>query len=405
MDKLFDELHNYRLACYIGMTVYPLTGFFYFDYYYPNNFDGLIPRLPMVIMCGLILWVTYKIKNLKIIRFLIMVAGASITYQIFYFSQLSNYHPLYLTCTVQTPFIVLIVFYNIIDALIFFFLAFLGGILIMKGYPLDRPIFFSQLFAYLVAYYVFLSNRKKVEQKLSNNFEEINKQKSEIEIKNKNLGYIGDLAAQVAHDIRSPVLALKTVAEHSKSLESDSKQLIKKAATRINDIADYLISEYKTSIASDLTQKFSVERPSCLSELIKEIIEEKKYLQKIKFNFDLPNEKISVPENLNLIEFKRILSNIINNASEAMNKDEKIVVVILSRTPTSIQIEIKDNGIGIPQEVISGIFEKGVSYNKDNGTGLGLYHAKKYLESINGSISISSELGKGTNIIIELETK
>jgi len=214
---------------------------------------------------------------------------------------------------------------------------------------------------------------------------------------------IGDLAAQVAHDIRSPVTVLKVVSETLKDIDPKKKQLIEKAATRINGIADNLVSEYRAQLTTDLALK-SVQRPASVNEVIQEIVDEKKIILKnnaqIFFN---SAEPINFPDYLNIIEFKRVLSNLINNSIEAFDKAENKITISLFKNEQFVYVTIKDNGRGIPSEVLSQLFQKGVSFSKKQGTGLGLAHAKNYLESIKGSVEIESEFGVGTEIEIKLK--
>jgi hypothetical protein len=60
---------------------------------------------------------------------------------------------------------------------------------------------------------------------------------------------------------------------------------------------------------------------------------------------------------------------------------------------------------GIPKDKLNIVFERGASFGKKNGTGLGLYHAKRTIEKYNGTIELESKLGIGTNILITLPQK
>jgi len=227
---------------------------------------------------------------------------------------------------------------------------------------------------------------------------------TQIESKNKSLLSIGELAAQVAHDIRSPVAALMAMSETLEGFDPKKKQLIEKAATRINNIADYLVSEYRTNLTSDLMAK-STSRAVYLNEVIQEIVDEKKLMTKNSYQIHVSApEMINVPDQLNLIEFKRILSNLLNNSIEAFDKPINKIIVSLTRNNNLMKIKIEDNGKGMPQDILNKLFEKGVSYNKKSGTGLGLAHAKSYLESVHGKITLSSELGQGTVVEIQIAT-
>jgi len=69
----------------------------------------------------------------------------------------------------------------------------------------------------------------------------------------------------------------------------------------------------------------------------------------------------------------------------------------------AVRIIVKDEGVGIPPELLPKVFERGVSGKKD-GTGLGLAFCREIARRHNGDISIQSEYGKGTTVTVTLPT-
>jgi hypothetical protein len=78
------------------------------------------------------------------------------------------------------------------------------------------------------------------------------------------------------------------------------------------------------------------------------------------------------------------------------------VVVSLSQNDHSAIITVKDNGKGIPADVIGKLGCLGVTYGKQNGHGLGLFHAKATLENWGGRLEIQSEVGRGTVVLMHI---
>ncbi len=100
------------------------------------------------------------------------------------------------------------------------------------------------------------------------------------------------------------------------------------------------------------------------------------------------------------------LDNILDNALD-YSRSETSVELDLSTTNDKVRFTIKDGGIGIPDTAKTQLFTK--FYRGDNakrvrtsGTGLGLYIAKHIIEDQNGTISVSSEEGKGSTFTIEM---
>ena len=98
----------------------------------------------------------------------------------------------------------------------------------------------------------------------------------------------------------------------------------------------------------------------------------------------------------------RIFNNILKNATQAIpeGKDGRITVR-LGDENGYLKVDIEDNGIGIPEDQREKIFKPNFT-TKSGGMGLGLAMVKNMVISINGSISYSSEYGKGTTFTVRL---
>jgi signal transduction histidine kinase len=185
---------------------------------------------------------------------------------------------------------------------------------------------------------------------------------------------------QMAHDIRSPLFALQTILEAPGEFNDKKRNLLLRAATRLQEIADSILVENKNSI-----------QETCLETLIQEILEEKKLSHK-NAAFELKTEENKTYfKKINPTEMKRIISNLINNSIEAYAGKSAKIEVSLAQFGERVQIKVKDNGKKIPPIFLAKIFERGVSIGKKQGSGMGLAHAKEYIESIGGLINISSD--------------
>jgi two-component system phosphate regulon sensor histidine kinase PhoR len=81
------------------------------------------------------------------------------------------------------------------------------------------------------------------------------------------------------------------------------------------------------------------------------------------------------------------------------------IIIRLYQNTTAIHIEIEDNGIGIPENELGHIFEKFYRINHKEsitGTGLGLTVVKEIIEAHDGTIEVTSKVGKGSNFSIIL---
>ena len=105
-------------------------------------------------------------------------------------------------------------------------------------------------------------------------------------------------------------------------------------------------------------------------------------------------------------KLEQVIINILSNAIK-YTPDGGNIKVISGSLYSEVFIKIIDDGIGIPKENLSRIFERFYRVDKarsreTGGTGLGLAIAKQIMENMGGAITINSEYGKGTEVIISI---
>ena len=216
---------------------------------------------------------------------------------------------------------------------------------------------------------------------------------------------IGKLASQVAHDVRSPLAALSVVEKDLNQLPEGARILVRSAISRIQDIAHSLISsKHQRNLSARIESKLVVE-PCLLASIIESITSEKRieYRSRIGLQIisELERETYGSFAEIEVVAMRSILSNLINNAVEAIENDGKVRVCLL-RIEGKICIVVSDTGKGIPANILPSLGTRGTSYGKELGLGLGLAHAKECCARWNGSLEISSIQGSGTLVTISL---
>jgi signal transduction histidine kinase len=224
---------------------------------------------------------------------------------------------------------------------------------------------------------------------------------------------LGALAAQVAHDIRSPLAALNLVERDLSVLPEESRILIRSAVGRIRDIANHLLA--KNRIESS-TRTGSERRSATVNQdaeiasseifgLIEGILSEKRIQYRsnvrIKIEGRLSDKAYDIFSVVDPSGLKRVISNLVDNSVEAIIGDGRILVTLLA-DQSNVEIKVCDNGKGIPPAILSRLTNRGETYGKTGGSGLGLYHARTSCESWAGTLKISSELKLGTEVTITL---
>jgi len=216
---------------------------------------------------------------------------------------------------------------------------------------------------------------------------------------------------QVAHDIRSPLAALEMILSDLYKLPEDKRVILRSAVTRIKDIANDLVQRHDgVSLNSELDKQKDLDEetaPHLIPALLETLMSEKRLQFRSKIGIEIilkmDSSAYGLFANINAREFGRVISNLINNGIEALGDDNQgRVEVVLYGDQSNIYIDIRDNGEGIPREVIPNLMRRGETRGKEGGLGLGLFHAKHNIEKWHGSISIDSSVGVGTTLKISI---
>ena len=94
------------------------------------------------------------------------------------------------------------------------------------------------------------------------------------------------------------------------------------------------------------------------------------------------------------------MSNLLENARAAIEGDGSVVIEAVS-VPTAVEIRVRDDGTGIPVDLMGRIFEPQFS-TRSTGTGLGLAIVRKLVESWDGTVTAEADRGEGTVIRLQL---
>lgn len=208
------------------------------------------------------------------------------------------------------------------------------------------------------------------------------------------------MATQVAHDIKSPMVVLNNYFKEIIKVDDTKTEVIDSSLNRINEIANNLITQYK-----NINNRQQLDNNYIGKEFIYEILESIVAEKKLQFTnksvvINLISDKSLALfcTSFNAQNFKRVISNLINNAVESIEADGS-VIVSLKKEYNSLILEIKDSGCGIPDAILNKIESFG-TFGKKEGSGLGLSHAFKNIEKWGASYKIVSKVNYGTSFSI-----
>ena len=208
----------------------------------------------------------------------------------------------------------------------------------------------------------------------------------------------GDVAQRIAHEIKNPLTPIQLSAERLKRKYSP---MVGAEEDNLSQYCDVIIRQ--TNDLRRIVDEFSkfarmpepIKRSVNITKLLKEVI--------LLFEISSPAIKIKLKNphgdiNVNVDEtmINQAFTNLIKNAGEAIeskaklnstNKFDPEIRIFIKKNVNNLEIIIEDNGIGLPTQERSRLFEPYVT-NRENGTGLGLSIVKKIIEEHNGSLEL-----------------
>ncbi|MDF2159051.1 ATP-binding protein [Algoriphagus sp. CAU 1675] len=227
----------------------------------------------------------------------------------------------------------------------------------------------------------------------------------EIETLQKNAEFRREFIADISHELKTPIFAAQGYVHTLLDGAIEDKQVrmkfLKRAAKSLDSL-DVLVQDILTLNQMESGVIKFVFSDFDLKELILEVIEElehkaSKRQVSIDFKFEADKNYITHADRGKIY---RVCQNLIFNAVK-YNHEGGEVKISMKTQKNSIQIDIKDDGQGIPPEDLKRIFERFYRVEKsrskkEGGTGLGLAIVKHILEGHKSKISVSSTVGKGS---------
>jgi signal transduction histidine kinase len=200
-----------------------------------------------------------------------------------------------------------------------------------------------------------------------------------------------------AHQIKTPIAAMRLILQSEESEQNSELSMeLFKIEQYVELVLQYLRVE---SMSSDLLlKKYS------LDDIVKQAV--RKYARmfirkKIKLNFEKLGCEVLTDEKWFVFVIEQLLSNALKYTKEG-------TIAIYMDSSTEKTLVIEDTGMGIKEEDLTRIFERGFTgYNgrwDKKSTGLGLYLCRQILSKLSHSITIESEVDKGTKVRINLAT-
>ncbi len=293
----------------------------------------------------------------------------------------------------------------------------LRGLLILMGMSVSLFIFSGlsfwpfgfwvqighPLLAIFICYYFLIPYRLIIENRRSWEYYEKHKLLSEVEKLKTN--FIG----MMSHDLKTPLARIQGMTD---IISNDSHQLStgqKEAIHSIRSSSEDLLKFINTILNYAKIESQGVQlhlQSKDINDLLKSCLEKHEYFAKSKSIQVIAELEPLFPIKVDPELLKQVFSNLIENAIKYSFPGGKVLVTS-EEVNGMIIIQVADQGMGISKEDLPNVFSK--FYRSSNaksspikGSGLGLYLAKYFVELHKATISVESEVGKGSTFTVEL---
>jgi len=212
-----------------------------------------------------------------------------------------------------------------------------------------------------------------------------------------------EMAKQVAHEIKNPLTPMKLSLQYlQRAIQSegvDPKPMIERVSATLIEQIDNL-----SNIANEFSNFAKMPKSNNEKVILNELVEAVHDLFRKRDDMDItlsePINELYVFADRN--QLVRILNNLVKNAIQAIPTDRrgKINIALYQRDQNAV-VEVKDNGIGIPDHMKNKVFTPNFT-TKSSGTGLGLAISANIIEGFNGKIYFDTDVNEGTRFYVEI---
>lgn len=227
-------------------------------------------------------------------------------------------------------------------------------------------------------------------------------------IQSEKLAGIGTLAAGIAHEVSSPLFGIMGLAEAI--LDEQDPTLVKEYAT---DIVEYCtgirdivveLSDYSRAGSSDYRTAVSMGQ---VARDALRLVERSSSVEGVEFDVRADDD-VRVFARVN--EVQQVFVNLIKNAADAVRDRHGSsggrVEVRVGREGDQVWAEVRDNGVGIPQDKLGIVFDPFYTTKPPGkGTGLGLNVVWRIVTKYRGTVNVESQVGRGTTIRFKFPTQ
>jgi signal transduction histidine kinase len=214
------------------------------------------------------------------------------------------------------------------------------------------------------------------------------------------LASLGDLLAEVVHEVRNPLVSVKTFLQllpdhlQDSSFQTDFRQLVMDELARMERLLDTVMEHARpreqVSSAPGRENRSSVDDVlSSIARLLEQRAIEHQVSLETAFEVGLPTASMGRDC------LRQVILNLTLNALEATPRDSRVTLRARRAAGDRIELSVEDEGPGVPEELRSHVFEPFFTTRSDRSGGLGLAISKRLVDEAGGSLEVDSAPGGG----------
>jgi signal transduction histidine kinase len=245
----------------------------------------------------------------------------------------------------------------------------------------------------------FVEDLRERNRQLQKAYDELQSAQAEL-LRNERLTTMGKFSSMILHDIRNPISVIKAYADMLVSkgdLEEKNLKYIENISfetQRLNQLANELLDYSRGEIRLDMEL---VE----ISDFLREVTEYASRRMTSKSIRIICKDNYGGQIIFDRQRMTRVFANLLENARKAMGHSGTCTISA-DRQGELLRLEVKDDGVGMSEEVMKHIYEPFYSSSPQGGTGLGMAIVKSVVEAHHGLVEIESTEGSGTTVGVSL---
>jgi two-component system NtrC family sensor kinase len=224
-------------------------------------------------------------------------------------------------------------------------------------------------------------------------------EREEEKLRAERLAMVGKMAAQIAHEVRNP---LSSIGLNTELLEdeldenaTEARELCRAIHTEVNRLTE--VTETYLGLRGG-KPKLAQESLNAIVDDLVDFVRNDLATRRVELETKLdPKDPTG---HIDANQIRQCLINLVRNAADAVSAKGGGHVVLRTRSERNrVEIEVEDNGVGIPSELLPRLFDPFFS-TKEGGSGLGLALTQQIIRDHGGEIHVASRVGRGTTFTL-----